>query len=575
MIGLTKYLKPYLASIIGAIFLVYVQVMTNLQLPDYMSRIVNEGIIFQKNDIILGIGFKMIMVSLLGALCTIGAGYLAARIGAGFAREMRNRVFIKVENFSLAEFNKFSTASLITRTTNDIQQIQMVIIILIRMVVAAPIMGVGSIIKAVGKSSSMSWILGVSVIFLLGMVLVLFKAAMPKFKLLQKLVDRLNLVTRENLTGLRVIKAFNAEGFEEEKFDKVNNDLTDTNLYVNRLMVIMHPLMMLILNITSIAIIWVGAHLIETGNLMIGDMMAFMQYTMQVIMSFLMLTMVFIMIPRAAVSAQRIVEVIETENVIMDVENPVMPGQAGGILEFKDVTFAYPQANSPVIKNISFQAEPGKVTAIIGSTGSGKTSLINLIFRFYDVTAGQILLDGLDIRHMRQDELRQRIGYIPQKAVLFSGTVESNIKYGLPGATDLEMERAAKTAQASEFIEKLENKYQTPIAQGGTNLSGGQKQRISIARALIKNPKIYIFDDSFSALDYKTDAALRKALAENIKEATVLIVAQRISTIMNADTIVVLEAGEIVGIGRHQALMKTCQVYQEIALSQLSEEELA
>ena len=574
MFKLFKHLKPYILQIIALVALVFVAVESSLQLPDYMAKIINDGIVGKNNSVVIHTGLLMLLVSLIGGLATVCVGYLASRVGTGFARTIRHKVFAKVESFSLAEFNKFSTASLITRSTNDIQQVQMVLILILRMVVQAPIMGIGAIIKAYSNAPSLTWIIALGVAVLLMLIIFLFTVALPKFQLLQKLVDKLNLVTRQNLTGLRVIRAFNSEKLEEEKFEKANIDLTAANLFVNRLMVIMQPMMMLIFNFVALGIIWYGAHLIGTGNLLVGNMVAFMQYAMQVIMSFLLISIVFIMVPRAAVSAGRINEVIETEPTIRDPKEPKKPMTSRGLIEFQDVTFAYQKADVPVLCNINFTAKPGETTAFVGSTGSGKTTLINLIPRFYDVTSGKILVDGLDVRDYNLEDLYSKIGYVPQKSVLFSGTVSENIKYGRPKASESEVEKAARISQATEFIKNLDEKYQHLIAQGGANVSGGQKQRLSIARAIAKDPEIYIFDDSFSALDFKTDAALRKALGVEIKNKTVLIVAQRISTILSADKIIVLEDGEIVGQGTHKALMKSCKVYQEIAYSQLSEEEL-
>lgn len=574
MIKLIKYLKPYIWQILVLLVLVYVSVMTSLELPDYMAKIINDGVVPGDNSVVIHNGILMLLVSLLGAAATVGIGFLASRIGTGFSKSIRNEVFSKVESFSMTEFNQFSTASLITRSTNDIQQIQMVLILILRMVLQAPIMGIGAIIKAYHTAPSMSWIIILAVVVMMGIIILLFSIALPKFQLLQKLVDKLNLVTRQNLTGLRVIRAFNNEKLEQGKFEQANVDLTDANLFVNRLMVIMQPIIMLIFNFTALLIIWVGAHLIGTGDLQIGGMMAFMQYAMQVIMAFLMVSIVFIMVPRAAVSGKRVAEVIETDSLIKDPERSKKPKNSVGLVEFKDVTFSYPTADVPVLCNISFAAKPGETTAFIGSTGSGKSTLINLIPRFYDVTDGQVMIDGVDVREYKLEELYSKIGYVPQKSVLFSGTVESNIKYGAPKASELEIKKAAKISQSEEFIKNLEHKFENPIAQGGTNVSGGQKQRLSIARAIIRDPEIYIFDDSFSALDFKTDRALREALSKETKQKTVLIVAQRISTILNADKIIVLDEGKIVAEGSHQELMKKCEVYREIAFSQLSENEL-
>jgi ATP-binding cassette, subfamily B, multidrug efflux pump len=573
---LLKYLKPYSLALVAIFILVYIQVQTDLQLPDYMATIVNKGIIGQDTQLIWRTGGWMLLISLIGAACTVAYGYIAVKVATGFSKTIREKVFTTVESFSLREFDKFSTASLITRSTNDIQQIQMVLIMFLRMVLAAPILGIGAIIKAYSKAPSMSWIIGLAVVVLMGMFIVLFTIAVPKFKLLQKMVDRLNLVTRENLTGLRVIRAFNTEAQEEEKFDRANVDLTALNLFVNRLMVIMQPLMMLILNITSILIVWVGAHEISAGSIQVGDMMAFMQYAMQVIFAFLMISIIFIMVPRASVSAQRVAEVIETEPIIRDPEKPKRYTKGvKGIVEFKNVTFSYPGAETPVLKDVSFRAKAGETTAIIGSTGSGKSTLINLIPRFYDVTGGQVLIDGLDVRDVTKEDLCNKIGFVPQKGVLFTGTVESNIRFGKEDASEAEIRQAAETAQAYDFVMELDDKFDTSIAQGGANVSGGQKQRLAIARAIIKKPEIYIFDDSFSALDFTTDAALRDALSAETKNATVLIVAQRISTILNADKIIVLDEGNVAGMGTHAELLKTSPVYYEIASSQLSEEELS
>lgn len=574
MLKLLKYLKPYFWLILALLVLTYFQVLANFELPDYMAKIVNQGILQKDNDFVLKNGFWMLLISLLGGIATIGIGYFASRISTGFAKDVREQVFSKVENFSLVEFNKFGASSLITRSTNDVQQIQMVYLMILRMILAAPFTAISAIYKAYHMAPSMSWIIALAVIVLFGIIMILFSMAMPKFELLQKLVDKLNLVTREKLTGLRVIRAFNNEDIEDKKFEKANRDLTDVTLFVNRLMVVMQPMVMLIFNMTTIGIIWYGAKLIGEGNMQIGDMMAFMQYAMQIIMAFLMVSIIFIMVPRASVSAKRISEILEIKPSIIDPKKATVPNNSKGVIEFKDVTFSYPGADLPILTNISFTANPGQTTAFIGSTGSGKSTLINLIPRFYDVTAGQILIDGVDVREYKLEDLYKKIGYVPQKGTLFSGTVESNIKYGDPKADDKLIKKSADIAQASEFINNLDGKFKSPIAQGGSNVSGGQKQRLSIARALTKKPEIYIFDDSFSALDYKTDAKLRQALAKETTDKTVLIVGQRIGTIMNADKIVVLDNGKIVGVGKHIELLKNCEVYKEIALSQLSEEEL-
>lgn len=575
MLKLFKYLKPYILLILVMLVLTYIQVMTSLALPDYMAKIVNEGVVLENEKLILETGVSMLLVTGLGALCTIVISYLSARIGNGFSRKLRTDIFSKVSEFSLGEMNKFSIASLITRTTNDIQQVQMVIIILFRMVMSAPIMGIGAVIKAYNTAPSMTWIMGVAVGVLLTIIITVFLIATPKFKLVQKLVDKLNLVTRQNLTGLRVIRAFNTERYEEKRFDEANRDLTDITLFISRVMTMMQPVMMLILNLTMVSVIWIGAHLVNTNDLQIGDMMAFMQYAMQTIASFLMVSMIFILIPRASVSGQRVVEVLDEELSIRDPKkSKKIIKKKRGILTFDNVTFKYPDADVPILHNISFSAKAGETTAIIGGTGSGKSTVINLVPRLFDVTSGQILIDGVDIRDMRQRELREKIGYIPQKGILFSGSVESNIKYGKPSATKQEVKNAAEISQASEFIEKLGEGYRAPIAQGGTNVSGGQKQRLSIARAVVRKPDIYIFDDSFSALDFRTDAKLRKELKSVTRDSIVIVVAQRIGTILDAEQIVVLDEGKIVGIGKHKELMETCKVYREIALSQLSAKEL-
>ncbi len=537
------------------------------------------GVNIRKNqsNYILYIGAIMLGISLISMCAAIAVGFLSARISSSLGRNLREKVFRKVTSFSNVEFDDFSTASLITRSTNDIQQVQMFIIMLLRMVFYAPILGAGGVIRALNTETSMAWIVAVGVLAVLTLVTVLFSIATPRFKRMQKLVDRVNLVMRESLNGMMVIRAFNTQKLEENKFDKANRDLTSTNLFIARLMTFMMPTMMLIMNGIMLLIIWVGAHQIEEGRIQVGDMMAFIQYAMQIIMSFLMISMVSIMLPRASVSAQRIAEVLDKKVVIRDPGNPKkIEGKAKGLLEFRNVSFRYPGAEEYVLRDITFTARPGQTTAFIGSTGSGKSTLVNLIPRFYDVTEGQILLDGIDIRDMSLHDLRERIGYVPQKGVLFTGTIESNLKYGKNAdVCDEDILNSIEIAQAKEFIDEKEEGILTEIAQGGTNVSGGQKQRLSIARALVKRPEIFIFDDSFSALDFRTEASLRKALSAGIKDRTLLIVAQRINTIMKAENIVVLDEGRIVGQGTHKELLKNCEVYKQIALSQLSEEELA
>ncbi|MEG0005936.1 MAG: ABC transporter ATP-binding protein [Clostridium sp.] len=527
-----------------------------------------------QNGFIMITGGKMLLLALVSLVATVVVGFIGARVAASLGRDLRGDVYSKVVNFSSAEMDKFSTASLITRSTNDIQQIQLLMVMLLRVVFYAPILGIGGIIKVMGTESSMSWIIAVAVVAILSLVAILFGLAMPKFKSLQKLVDKVNLVTREILTGMMVSRAFGTSKHEEERFDHANRDLTRTNLFVNRTMATMMPLMMLIMNGIAVLIVWNGAHNVDAGTMQVGDMMAFIQYTMQIIMSFLMISMISIMLPRATVAAARVDEILTTPLSIKDKETVTELTNHINQIEFKNVYFKYPNAEDYVLKKLNFTMNKGKTTAIIGSTGSGKSTLINLIPRFYDVTKGEILVNGIDIREVSQKKLRDKIGFVPQKGVLFSGTIESNLKYGKQSASEEEIEKAARISQSLEFINAKEDGYNSEISQGGSNVSGGQKQRLSIARAIAKSPDMYIFDDSFSALDYKTDVALRRELSRETTESIVLIVAQRISTILHADQIIVLDEGNIAGIGKHKELLKNCQVYREIALSQLSKEEL-
>jgi ATP-binding cassette subfamily B protein len=529
-----------------------------------------------QTDYIIHTGILMLLVTLLSGACTIAVGYLSARTAAGLARDLRKNIFQRVESFSGTEFDKFSTASLITRSTNDITQIQMVVIMMMRMVVYAPIIGIGGVIRIIGKGASMWWIIALAVVILLGLILTVFIIALPKFKIIQSLIDRLNLVTRENLSGMMVIRAFNMQEFEETRFDKANQDLTQNSLFINRVMVIMMPLMMFIMNGVMLTIIWVGAHQIAESSMQVGDMMAFMQYAMQILMSFLMLAMMFIILPRASVSGDRIAAVLETEPVIRDPQEPkAFPEPFQGTIEFRNVSFRYPAAEEDVLHEVSFTARPGQTTAFIGTTGSGKSTIVSLIPRFYDVTEGAITIDGVDIRQVGQHDLRDRIGYVPQKSNLFSGTIESNLRYADEQVSEQDLKLATDIAQASEFIATMTDGLQSEVSQGGANVSGGQKQRLAIARALVKKAPINIFDDSFSALDYKTDAALRKALKQHTSGSTLLIVTQRIATIKNAEQIIVLDEGRVVGKGNHKELMENCEVYRGIALSQLTKEELA
>lgn len=570
-----RLLKKYWWQLLLLVATTYGSVLANLSLPDYMANIVNKGIVGQNMSLIWGDGWKMLLITAAGGLCVVVASFLAARIATGVARMLRDQVFERIENFALADFHMFSTASLITRSTNDIQQIQTTSIMLLRIALMAPLMAIGGLQKALMNAPSLSWIIALAVSVLLIVIVTLFILAIPRFSKLQKLTDKLNLVARENLTGLRVVRAFHTEAVEQRKFENVNQPLTHLNLVVNRLMMITEPVMTLVMSVSTVAVVWFGAVAISSGDLEIGNMLAFMQYAMQVIISFLMISMVFIMAPRAAVSIKRVSEVLNIQPSIGDPKQPKSLSQNGaGRIEFKDVTFSYPDADLPVLSGISFTAEPGQTTAFIGSTGSGKSTLINLIPRFYDVSAGQILLDGVDVRDLKLTDLYSQIGYVPQKGVLFSGSIKSNVNYGNSQASKEIIQRAIKVAQAGEFVSKLDDGLESSVAQGGGNVSGGQRQRLSIARALAVQPNVYIFDDSFSALDFKTDAQLRKELRNETKGKTVLIVGQRINTIADADKIIVLDEGKIVGQGCHNELMKSCEVYREIATSQLSDKEL-
>ncbi|GHT95170.1 multidrug ABC transporter ATP-binding protein [Spirochaetia bacterium] len=584
MIKLAKYLKPFLWGVVFSVLALFVQAMCSLYLPYLMSRMVNEGIVQTGGDqmgVIVEIGLLMLTVTLLSGAASILVSFLSTRVAAGVARNLRHDLFNKVESFSSQEFDAFSTASLITRCTNDVTQVQQLLIMGIGMICFAPVMAIGGIIMALRTSVSMSWIIAVAVMVLLGMVMVVMAAAMPRFKRIQKLVDKLNLTAREILSGLMVIRAFGAQKHEEDRFDGVNKELTSVHLFVNRIMVFMMPVMTLIMNGVSLLVLWVGAHQIAASSMQIGDMMAFIQYAMNIIMSFLMLSMMFIMIPRTAVSADRIAEVLETDIAIKDPENPVRfpvsvnpTPSATGRVEFNHVSFRYPGADEDALSDISFVAEGGETTAIIGATGSGKSTIVNLILRFYEVSQGSIVVDGTDIRTVTQEALRAKIGYVPQKSVLFSGTIAFNLKYGKKDASAADVEAAAEIAQSMDFIKEKPEQFEALMAQGGANVSGGQKQRLSIARALVKEPEILIFDDSFSALDFKTDSVLRRALREKRAGVTRIMVAQRVGTIMNAEQIIVLDQGRIVGRGTHRELLKTCPEYYEIASSQLAKEEL-
>lgn len=575
MIKLFRFLKPYRIPISIVFVLVFFQSLANLYLPTLMADIVDTGIIKGDTAYILRIGGFMLLVTIGGVLCAIAASFFSARIAIGFGRIIRAKLFTHVENFSLHEFDSIGTASLITRTTNDTTQVQQVVIIILNMMISAPLMFIGGIILAISQDATLSWVLVGIIPILLVAIFVIMGKAIPLFQVLQKKLDRLNLVLDEGLTGVRVIRAFDRIDYEKERFDEANLDLTNTAIKVNRIIAALFPILMLVLNLSTITIFWFGSIRINNGDMQVGNLMAFLQYAMQILFALLMLSMMFIMLPRAAASATRINQVLEMEPEIKDAAQLKQADTQRGYVEFQDVTFRYPGAEEPALCNISFLARPGEVTAIIGGTGSGKSTLVNLIPRFYDVESGSVLVDGVDVREMTQEHLRAKIGFVPQKAVLFSGTVAENIRYGKEEASEEEVEHAADVAQATEFISAMKDGFDSMIAQGGTNVSGGQKQRLSIARALVRRPEIYVFDDTFSALDFKTDARLRAALKQETLDATVLIVAQRVSTVMDADQIIVLDEGRLVGIGTHRELMETSEVYYEIVSSQLSLEEIA
>lgn len=574
MITLFRFLKPYRWQIFVVLVLVFLQTLGDLYLPTLTSDIINEGVMAGDVATIWDIGKIMLLVAGLSAILSIASSYFSAKIAMGFGTVLRNKIFERVESFSLREFDEFGTATLITRTTNDINQVQMVTIMIFRMMVSAPMMAIGGLALAYSKNANLTGVLGVAILVLGLTIAVLARKVIPLFKLVQGKVDKINLVLREKLTGIRVIRAFDTVERESKRFNDVNNDLTNTYITVNRIMAFMMPSIMLIMNITSLSILWFGAIKINVGTMDLGDLSAFTQYTMQIMMSMLMLSMMFIMVPRAHAAAVRIDEVIVTEPSVVNAEIVQKEFSVTGTLEFQNVTFSYPGADEPVLEHISFQAKPGKTTAIIGSTGSGKSTIVNLIPRFYDVTQGNILIDGVDIKEISLDTLRDKIGFVPQKSVLFSGSIADNIRFGSKDAPMEEVIEAAKVAEACEFIENMEEGYDHYISQGGTNVSGGQKQRLAIARAILKKPEIYVFDDSFSALDFKTDAKVRKSIKNKLNDATVIIVAQRVGTIMDADQIIVLEEGKIQGIGTHYELLNSCEVYKEIVSSQLTKEDM-
>ncbi|MDQ0149934.1 ABC transporter ATP-binding protein [Eubacterium multiforme] len=575
MLKLFKHLKPYSKQLVFILILLFIQTMAQLYLPTLLSKIVDTGIINGDVNYILKIGGIMIGIAFIGSICTIFASFISSKVSMGLGRDLRRNIFTKAETFSLNEIDTIGTASLITRTTNDVNQVQQVVIMILRMMVTAPLTCIGGIIMAVSVNKKLSLILLVSMPIVIITILFIGKKGMPLFKAMQVKLDKINKILRENLTGIRVIRAFNKQSFEKKRFDEANDDFTNNAIKVNKITALLMPLLMLILNLTSVAILWFGANRINSGVMEVGNLMAFLQYVMQIMFSLIMVSMLFIMIPRASASAERINEVLKMEPSINDSNNLINESTENGYVEFKDVSYFYPGAENPALSNISFKTNPGETTAIIGGTGSGKSTILNLITRFYDVSKGEILVDGINIKNMSQDTLRSKIGFVPQKAMLFSGTISENLKYGKEDATNEDLIHAAKIAQAYEFISEKENGFDSIVEQGGKNFSGGQKQRLAIARALVRKPEVYLFDDSFSALDFKTDSKLRAALKSETKNSAVIIVAQRVSTIMDADRILVLDEGKIVGIGTHKELLKNCAIYQEIASSQLSEEELS
>jgi ATP-binding cassette, subfamily B, multidrug efflux pump len=575
MLRLFRLLKPYRMQIAIVVVLVFSQSLSNLYLPTLMADIVDLGIVKGDTGYIIRIGGVMLLVTIGGTLCAVAASFFASRVAIGFGRLIRGKIFAHVADFSLHEFDTVGTASLITRTTNDTTQVQQVLVIMLRLMIMAPLTCIGGIVLAISQDAQLAWILFVVIPVVVGAILIILRKAIPLFQVMQVKLDGLNLVLDENLAGVRVIRAFDRIGHEKRRFDAANVDLTDTTITVNQIVAVLMPLMMLILNLATIAIIWFGSVRIDHGDMQVGALIAFLQYAMQILFSLLMVSMMFIMVPRAAASAVRINDVLAIVPEIMDAPEVRTASAERGFVEFRDVTFSYPGAEEPAIAGISFRAGPGEVTAIIGGTGSGKSTLVGLIPRFYDVDSGSILVDGVDVRAMAQEHLRKKIGFVPQRAVLFSGTVENNIRYGKQGASEDEVRHAAEIAQATEFVSEMSHGFASVIAQGGMNVSGGQKQRLSIARAVVRRPEIYIFDDSFSALDFRTDARLRAALQDEIRDATVFIVAQRVSTVMDADQIIVLDEGRIAGIGNHRALMNTCEVYREIVSSQLALEAIA